>query len=96
MPYGSENYEVKGIGGYECNTEPPLNTMKNMATETVGALKELLKALDDTAIVMFGAPIEDIEQKPQEPKCLMDSMAIAEVYSKSALRRFMEMRKRMV
>lgn len=97
MPYGSENYEAKGIGGYEGqNCEPQINTMKNMAIETIGALKELLIALDDTEISMFGAPIEQPEEKPIEPRCLRDVMEIAEIYSQSALRRFVDMKNRIV
>lgn len=64
MPYGSEQYEVKGIGGYEAAPcEPPIPTVKDNLDETCAILKELLTCMNESRLAMFG----DEMPKPNEP-----------------------------
>lgn len=76
----------------------PINTMNNRINETMGMLKELLMAMDDTAIVLFGRPIDSPAktEMPQEAKCMDDALNIVEEQARIAMARFMEMRKRLV
>lgn len=64
MHYGTEQYEVKGIGGYEAAPcEPPQATVKDNLDETCTILKELLICMNDSRLAMFG----DETPKPKEP-----------------------------
>ena len=64
MPYGSEQYEVKGIGGYDAvPCEPPQATVKDNLDETCAILKELLMCMYDSRLAMFG----EETPKPKEP-----------------------------
>ena len=77
--------------------EPPRRTMRDIVDNSMGNMKELLLAMGDTNMVLFGSP-NGVEEKngPQEPRCFEDSLVILEEQCAAALRIFLEMRKRMV
>lgn len=97
MPYGSETYEVKGIGGYGTADCPQqTETVNNKLADTMALLKELLMAMDDTSMVLFGMPCPQPVDKPPEPNCLIGTADTIREQAKRALGVFMEMRKKLV
>lgn len=75
----------------------PINTMNNRLNETMDMLKELLIAMDDTSIALFGnivgRPIGDM---PQDLKCMDDAVNVVVEHARTALATFAEIRKRLV
>lgn len=82
--------------GMTCET--PINTMNNRVNETIAMLKELLMAMDDTSIALFGnlmdRPIHG--DMPKDLKCMDDAVNVVEEQARTALATFMEIRKRLV
>lgn len=76
----------------------PINTMNNRVNETIAMLKELLMAMDDTSIALFGnivdRPIHG--DMPKEMKCMDDAVNVVAEQARTALATFMEIRKRLV
>lgn len=97
MPYGNETYEVKGISGYgTADCPPPTESINDKLAETMAALKELLMAMDDTSMVIFGMPCPQPVDKMTEPNCLNGTVDTIRTQAKLALGAFMEMRKKLV
>lgn len=87
--------EVKPAGALV--NDAPRRTMADIARDTQGMLKELLKLMIDTEIVLFGKPsIPPVDDKRQEPQCLAEDLMLLEENARSALNRYMELRRRMV
>lgn len=76
----------------------PINTMSNRVNETIAMLKELLMAMDDTSIALFGnlmdRPMHD--DMPKEMKCMDDAVNVVAEQARTALATFMQIRKRLV
>ena len=95
MPYGSETYEVKGIGGFEPCEPAPISTIANKAAEARGALIELREMVNSTYVALYCNPLHEPEKIP-ETRCLNDDMDAVEYLAKGILADFMELKKRMV
>lgn len=96
MPY-SKTYACEEIGGYgTADCPPPTESINDKLTETMAALKELLMAMDDTSMVIFGMPCPQPGDKPPEPNCLNGMVDTIRAQAKLALGAFMEMRKKLV
>ena len=96
MPYGSEQYEVKGIGGYDATPcEPPQATVKDNLDETCAILKELLMCMNDSRLAMFGEESPKPKEPLPEPCNLYAASALVLGQAHSALDAFLAIRKKL-
>lgn len=96
MPY-SKTYACEEIGGYGTADCPPqTETVNNKLADTMALLKELMMAMDDTSMVIFGIPCPQPVDKMPEPNCLNGTVDTIRAQAKLALGAFMEMRKKLV
>lgn len=96
MPYGSEQYEVKGIGGYEAvPCEPQKPTVKDHLDETCAILKELLACMNDSRLAMFGDEMPKPNEPLPEPCNLYATSALVLRQAHFALDAFLAIRKKL-
>lgn len=96
MPYGTEQYEVKGIGGFETvPSEPPKPTLKDNLDETCAILKELLMAMNDSHLAMFGEECPKPNEPLPEPCSLYATSALVLGQAHLALDAFLAIRKKL-
>lgn len=78
----------------EC--ELPIEPIRDKLTIAMGILKELIIAMDDVSVALFGKPATMPPEAPQDPDC-MDAVAnIIVGQAGIAMGKFMDMRKRML
>lgn len=75
---------------------PPTESINDKLVETMAVLKELLMAMDDTSIVIFGMPCPQPVEKMPEQNCLNGTVDTIRTQAKLAMGAFMEMRKKLV
>lgn len=87
---------------YNCASEPmlvceaPVCSIGGVVEDTMGTLKELLMAMDDTYNALYGGPMPKPQEKGPEPGCLSALVESVNYQAHMALGAFMDMRKRMV
>lgn len=74
----------------------PIETVRNMVSDTMGVMNELLIAMDDTSLAIYGNPGVMPEDKMQEPTGLYQEMACLQSCVKLALQKFVDIKKGMV
>lgn len=95
MPYGNEAYECKGMATYDSvPQELPRPTLQNNIDEAMNLLKELLIAMADAHIAMYGEPAIEPNEKLPEPDNMYATTRIIAMQARIALDRFLSIRKR--
>ena len=95
MPYGSETYECKGMATYDSvPQEPPRPTLHNNIDAAMNLLKELLIAMADAHIAMYGEPAVEPNEKLPEPDSMYATTRIIAMQARIALERFLSIRKK--
>ena len=78
----------------EC--EAPIEPIRDKLTMAMGTLKELIIAMDDVYIMLFGKPATMPPEAPQDPDCMDAVVNIIVGQAGIAMGKFMDMRKRML
>lgn len=97
MPYAgmTHNVEVTGISGYPECPEPPKAKINDNLNEAMAILKELLIALQDAHIALYGE--QAIGQTENETKldCMYEVSMVLNAQAHIALDRFLEIKRKL-
>ena len=88
--------EPVGTMGVGTTCEPPIETIAERLDQTMGMLKELLIAMDDTSLQLFGTACPPAIEKPPEPKNMADVATCIRAQTRVAMDNFMAIRKKLV
>lgn len=80
----------------EVERELPIEPIRDKLTMAMGTLKELIIAMDDVYVALFGKPATMPPEAPRDPDCMDAVVDIIVGQAGIAMGKFMDMRKRML